>query len=62
MAELNLRQIIKAKMRQSRVSVPALARSVECNQQTLYNYLQDKSALSSDILQKVLQELNIKIG
>jgi len=58
---MDLRKIIAARLRQQKIKVPAVARRLECNQQTLYNYLAGRSELGSGLLGKLLEILEIQI-
>lgn len=58
---LDLRKIIKKKLKRLGMSVPILARQVKCHPQTIYNYLADRGALGADLLQKVLTALDVKL-
>lgn len=62
MSKIDIRKIIKVKLRIMRISIPELARRVQCNQQTLYNYLAGNSELRADLMQKVFNELKIIVG
>lgn len=58
---MDFRKLIKSEMEKREMSVPALARKVELNQQTLYNYLAGKSELTAVNLEKVFEVLEIKV-
>jgi len=58
---MNIRETITARMRQEKISVPAIARQLECNQQTLYNYLAGRSELGGALLEKLLTFLKIQL-
>ena len=62
MAKQDIRKTVKTKMRAMHISVPVLARRVNCNPLTLYNFFQGNSQLGADLLQDVFNELKIKIG
>jgi transcriptional regulator with XRE-family HTH domain len=53
----DLRSKIKSQMKRKKLSVPALARALGLNQQTLYNYLAGKSELTAANLEALLGEL-----
>lgn len=57
---MDLRKTITARMRREKISVPAVARQLECNQQTLYNYLSGRSELGAGLLEKLLEILKIQ--
>jgi transcriptional regulator with XRE-family HTH domain len=54
----DLRTQIKSQMKRKKLSVPALARALGLNQQTLYNYLAGKSELTAANLEALLAELD----
>jgi len=58
---MDIRKTITARMQQEKISVPAIARQLECNQQTLYNYLAGRSELGSGLLEKLLEILKIQL-
>jgi plasmid maintenance system antidote protein VapI len=58
---INLRKQIKAQMKRKKISVPVMARKLECHQGTLYDFLSGKKALGADYLQKLLNELGAEI-
>jgi transcriptional regulator with XRE-family HTH domain len=57
----DLRTQIKAQMKRKTLSVPALARTLGLNQQTVYNYLAGKSELTAANLEALLREMGGKI-
>ena len=57
----DLRAQIKTAMKRKKLSVPALARALELNQQTLYNYLAGKSELTAANLEGLLKHLGGKV-
>ena len=61
MAKLNLRKQIKSQMKKRKLSVPAMARALELNPQTLYNYLAGKSELTAANMERLLDQLGGKI-
>ena len=62
MAEkVNFRKIIQKKLDKKQMSVPKLARLVELNPQTLYNYMAGRSQLTAGNLEEIFVTLNIKV-
>ena len=61
MAKLNLRKQIKSQMTKRKLSVPAMARALELNPQTLYNYLAGKSELTAANMERLLDQLGGKV-
>jgi len=61
MPKLNLRSAIKKQMKKQKLSVPAMARALELNPQTLYNYLAGKSELTAANLEGLLDQLGGKV-
>ena len=61
MAKLNLRKQIKSQMKKRKLSVPAIARALELNPQTLYNYLAGKSELTAANMERLLEQLGGKV-
>lgn len=59
--KINLRKIIKAQLLKREISVPQLARQIGCNQQTLYDFLAGRKALTADYLQAVLNTLGAQL-
>ena len=57
MAKPNLRAAIKKQMKKQKLSVPALARALELNQQTLYNYLAGNTEMTADNLLRLIDHL-----
>ena len=57
----DLRAQIKTAMKRKKLSVPALARELGLNQQTLYNYLSGKSELTAANLEGLLKHLGGKV-
>jgi len=61
MAKIDLRKQIKRQMKKQKISVPVMARKLECHPGTIYDYLSGKKALGADYLEKLLHELGAKI-
>lgn len=61
MPRLDLRVRIKRQMQKRKISTPELARRLELNPQTLYNYLAGKSELTAGNLGRLLAELGGRI-
>jgi len=61
MAKINLKKQIKQQMQKQKISVPVMARKLECHPGTLYDFLSGKKALGADYLEKLLNELGAKI-
>ena len=55
--DVDFREIIKSSAGRLRISMAYLARRAGINHQTLYNYLNKKSVMNSDILATVLSTL-----
>jgi transcriptional regulator with XRE-family HTH domain len=62
MAIMDLKKQIKRQMKKRKLSVPVLARRLECHPGTLYDFLSGRRALGSDKLEKVLAELGGRIS
>ena len=61
MSKIYLRKQIKQQMKKRKISVPVMARKLECHPGTLYDFLSGKKALGADYLEKLLNELGAKI-
>jgi len=61
MGKIDLRKQIKQQMKKHKISVPAMARKLECHPGTLYDFLSGKKALGADYLETLLNELGAKI-
>jgi len=61
MPKIDLRKIIIKEMKKRKISIPAMSRTIGCNQQTLYDFFAGRKALGADYLQAVLNELGAKI-
>ena len=59
MTETDLRKTIKDKMWDLRLSTPQLARKLDLNQQTVYNYLAGRTQMNEDNLVRLLKVLGI---
>ena len=57
----NLRKQIKSQMKRRKLSVPAIARTLELNPQTVYNYLAGKTEMTAANLERLIAELGGKI-
>jgi transcriptional regulator with XRE-family HTH domain len=58
MTKIDFRAEIKKLMKKRKINVPALAREVELNPQTLYNYLAGRTEMTSGNLEKILEFLS----
>jgi len=58
-ADVDFRGKIKKELKAKKMSVPQLARLVNLNPQTIYNYLSGKTELGADSLEEILDQLNI---
>ena len=58
---MDFKKIIKKQMKKQKINIPALARKVEINSQTLYNYLGGKSEMTAGNLEKVFNILNVRV-
>lgn len=54
---IDFKKIIRAELKKQDMSVPVLAHKVECNYQTIYNYLNGKSTSNADLLEDILNVL-----
>jgi lambda repressor-like predicted transcriptional regulator len=61
MAKIDLRKIILSEMKKRKISIPAMSRTIGCNQQTLYDFFAGRKALTANYLQAVLNELGAAI-
>jgi len=61
MAKIDLRKIILSEMKKRKISIPAMARAIGANQQTLYDFFSGKKALGANYLQAVLNELGCEL-
>jgi plasmid maintenance system antidote protein VapI len=61
MGKIYLRKQIKQQLKKRKISIPAMARRLECHPGTLYDFLAGKKALGADYLEKLLNELGAKI-
>jgi len=59
---INFRNQIKKQLKKQNLSIPAMARRLECHPQTLYDFLSGKKALGSDYLEMILNELNADLS
>ena len=55
---IDFRKQIKRDLKKQKISVPKLAANVGCNQQTIYNWLQGRTPINSDLLEKIINLLN----
>jgi len=58
--KIDFRKIIKKRMKKRHINIPQLARIININQQTLYNYLAGRSELTAGNLQKIFNFFKIK--
>ncbi len=56
------RKLIKKQLKKKKIVIPALARAVDCSNQTIYNYLAEDTEINAALLEKILNYLEIKIG
>jgi len=61
MASNDIRSIIRYKINQRRESIPQIARELDLNHQTLYNYLAGRSEMRADNLLKLFTYLGISL-
>lgn len=57
MSKIDFRKEIKKRMKAKRINTPELARRAELNAQTLYNFLADKSEMTTGNIEKILNIL-----
>jgi transcriptional regulator with XRE-family HTH domain len=57
----DFRKIIKTSIKKQKLSIPQLARLVELNQSSIYNYMSGKSEMTSGNLERILEALKINI-
>jgi plasmid maintenance system antidote protein VapI len=53
----DFREMVRQGLQEKKWSIPKLARKVELNEQTIYNFLQGKTAITADNLQRILDIL-----
>lgn len=56
--KIDFRAEIKRLLKKKKMSIPALARKVDLNPQTIYNYLSGKTEMTSGNLEKILELLS----
>ena len=61
MANIDLRKQILREMKKRKISIPVMARKLECHPGTLYDFFSGRKALGADKLQTILNELGAKI-
>jgi len=61
MASNDIRSIIRYKINQRRESIPQIARELDLNHQTLYNYLAGRSEMRADNLHRLFKYLGISL-
>jgi len=61
MTKIDFRDQIKKLLKKNKLRVPQLAREVEMNQQTIYNYLAGRTEMTSGNLEKILMRLQDKL-
>jgi len=61
MARLNIRKLVRREMTKQRISIPTMARRLELNPQTLYNYFAGRSELTAANLEGIIEQLNGKL-
>ena len=59
--KIDFRKSINQALRAQKMSVPDLARKVQLNPQTIYNYLAGRSEMTAASLEKIFSILKIKI-
>ena len=57
MPKINLRKQIQQQMKKQKISIPVMARQLECHPQTLYEYFAGRKALGADKLEAMLRIL-----
>jgi hypothetical protein len=57
MSQINLRKQIHKEMKKRKISIPVMARKLECHPGTLYDFFAGRKALGADYLQTLLNEL-----
>ncbi len=57
MKKVDFRSEIDRLLKKKRMSVPQLAREVDLNPQTIYNYLQGRSEITAGNLERILETL-----
>jgi predicted transcriptional regulator len=58
MGKIDFRTEVKRLLKKKKKNVPWLAREVDLNPQTVYNYLQGKTKMTSGNLEKILTKLS----
>ena len=58
MSKIDFRAEVKRLLKAKKKNVPWLAREVDLNPQTLYNYLSAKTEMTSGNLEKILERLS----
>ena len=61
MSKINLRKQNQQQLKKQKISVPVMARKLECHPSTLYDFKEKKKAMGADYLEKLLNELGAKI-
>jgi len=62
MAKIDLKKQILAEMKKQKISIPAMSRTIGCNQQTLYDFFAGRNALGANYLQALLNRLGATIA
>jgi len=57
MSKIDFRKEIKKRMKTKKINTPELARQAELNVNTLYNYLSEKSEMTTGNLEPILKIL-----
>jgi len=61
MANTNLRKQIQKEMKRRKISIPVMARKLECHPGTLYDFFAGRKALGANYLQDLLNQLGATI-
>lgn len=59
--KIDIRERVRAAIKKSGMSVPAVARAAGLNQQTIYNFLEGRRRLRMDSLEAVIDALGLKL-
>ena len=59
---MDLRKTIKDSMAEQQITIPKLARRIDCNHMTLYNYFAGRTALSADRIEKIMDVLGLSLS
>ena len=59
---MDLRKTIKDSMDEHHITIPKLARKIDCNHMTLYNYFAGRTALSADRIETIMDVLGLSLS